>query len=91
MLIDVKDKYFFTGISAQEAADKALANMAERVHGFGGVIVLGKNGDHITSFTTERMAWAWAKEGTLHHGVNPGEDLTEPVAIEDGESDLKDN
>ena len=64
---------------AQEAADKALANMADKVHGFGGVIVLSSNGDHITSFTTERMAWAYAKEGVLHHGVNPGEDLTETI------------
>lgn len=69
----------FSGFSPQEAADKALANMADRVHGYGGVIVLNKDGDVATSFTTERMSWAWAKDGTLHSGVNPGEDFQEPV------------
>lgn len=72
-------KLCIPGLSPQEAADKALANMADRVHGYGGVIVLSNTGEVVTSFTTERMAWAWAKDGTLHSGVNPGEDFQEPA------------
>ncbi|XP_052767390.1 isoaspartyl peptidase/L-asparaginase-like [Mya arenaria] len=74
-----------TGTDAQEAADKALANMASRVDGYGGVIVLGREGDVALSFTTERMSWAWAKEGTIHSGVNPGEDFREPVDVTNGD------
>lgn len=72
----------YKGHSCQEAADKALANMADRVKGYGGVIVLSNKGEAVTSFTTERMSWAWAKEGTLHSGVNPGEDFQEPTNLE---------
>ncbi|WAR18679.1 ASGL1-like protein [Mya arenaria] len=68
-----------TGMDAQEAADKALANMASRVKGYGGVIVLSRLGDVALSYTTENMSWAWAKKGTLHSGVSPGEDFKEPV------------
>ena len=53
--------------------------MADRVHGYGGVIVVSNKGEPVTSFTTERMSWAWAKEGSLHYGVNPGEDFVENV------------
>lgn len=58
------------------------------MHGYGGVIVLGSNGDHIVSFTTERMSWACAKEGTLHHGIEPGEDIVEPIVPEAGEKSV---
>ncbi|XP_052766162.1 isoaspartyl peptidase/L-asparaginase-like [Mya arenaria] len=67
------------GTSAQVAADKALANMASRVEGYGGVIVLSRLGDVALSYTTDNMSWAWAKKGTLHSGVSPGEDFKEPV------------
>ena len=76
-------KYFCdlicSGKAPQEAADKALAKMAARVNGYGGVIVLSNSGEPVTSFTTERMSWAWIKDGVLHSGVNPDEDITEAV------------
>lgn len=65
------------GLSTQEAADRALAYMADRVHGYGGVIVIGKNSEVSKSFTTEKMTWAFIKEGNLHHGIRPGEDIVE--------------
>lgn len=65
------------GISAQKAADTALENMAQRVHGYGGVIVLSNNGDCVSSFTTDRMSWAYVKKGEVHHGVNDGEHFIE--------------
>ncbi|KAL4237312.1 Isoaspartyl peptidase/L-asparaginase [Mactra antiquata] len=70
------------GMQPQEASDKALAEMSKRVHGYGGVIVLSNDGQPVTSFTTERMAWAWAKDGALHHGVDPGEDIFENIVEE---------
>ncbi|KAH3854100.1 hypothetical protein DPMN_096639 [Dreissena polymorpha] len=67
------------GKAPQEAADKALAKMAARVNGYGGVIVLSNSGEPVTSFTTERMSWAWIKDGVLHSGINPDEEITEDV------------
>ena len=61
--------------------------MADRVHGFGGVIVLDKNGDVATPFTTERMSWAWVRDGTLHHGINPGDDFVEKIEESDIQND----
>lgn len=67
------------GLSPDEAANKALKNMADRVHGYGGVIVINKKGDVSATFTTERMTWAYARDQVLHYGINPGEDMTENI------------
>ena len=40
-----------------------------------GIIGIGKDGIPVYSFKTQQMAWAWARDGKLHNGVNPGEDL----------------
>ena len=71
--------YMHTGLSPNEAASKALKNMAARVHGYGGVIALNNKGDVSTTFTTERMTWAYARDDVLHYGINPGEDFVENV------------
>ncbi|XP_069462290.1 isoaspartyl peptidase/L-asparaginase-like [Ambystoma mexicanum] len=63
----------------KEAADAGLSYMKNRVHGHGGVIVISKSGDWAARFTTQRMAWAAVKEGLLHYGLNPGEDLLEDI------------
>ena len=47
--------------------------MADRVNGSGGVIVVSSDGDIAKHFTTERMAWASAKNGMLQFGLNPEE------------------
>ena len=39
-----------------------------------GIIGIGKDGIPVFSFKTEQMAWAWARDGKLHNGVNPGDD-----------------
>ena len=47
--------------------------MADRVNGSGGVIVVSSHGDIAKHFTTERMAWASAKNGMLQFGLDPEE------------------
>jgi beta-aspartyl-peptidase (threonine type) len=64
-------------MSAQEAAEKGLMKMDQRVNGHGGVIVVGKNGDIGTFFTTPRMTWAWVKDNKLHYGIEDNEDNCE--------------
>ena len=47
--------------------------MTQRLSGAGGAVVVSNRGDIGFHFTTERMAWAWAKSGTVHYGINPGD------------------
>ncbi|XP_048258966.1 isoaspartyl peptidase/L-asparaginase-like isoform X3 [Haliotis rufescens] len=61
------------GVPCQEAADRGLAYMTERVGSAGGVVVVSSQGDVGFSFTTDRMAWAWARGGELHYGLDPGQ------------------
>ncbi len=67
------------GCSCQEAAEKALAHMSERVGSSGGLVVVNPQGDVGQAFTTERMAWAWARGVELHSGLNHGDDVMEMV------------
>lgn len=47
--------------------------MNSRVKGAGGVICISAIGETAFHFTTERMAWAIAKQGELSWGLNPNE------------------
>lgn len=49
--------------------------MADRVKGSGGVIVVSSSGDIAQHFTTERMAWASAKNGVLKYGLEPNDEI----------------
>ena len=62
-------------MSSKEAAEKSLAYMTDRLAGAGGAIVVSNHGDIAYHFTTERMAWASAKDGVLKYGINPGDNL----------------
>ncbi|XP_046564047.1 LOW QUALITY PROTEIN: isoaspartyl peptidase/L-asparaginase-like [Haliotis rubra] len=62
-----------SGVPCQEAADRGLEYMTERVGSAGGVVVVSSQGDIGFSFTTDRMAWAWARGGELHYGLDAGQ------------------
>ncbi|XP_072031163.1 isoaspartyl peptidase/L-asparaginase-like [Amphiura filiformis] len=70
------------GMSSQAAAEKSLDYMTERLAGAGGVVVVSNHGDIGYHFTTERMAWASAKDGILNYGINPKETLTGKLLTE---------
>ncbi|XP_003726996.1 isoaspartyl peptidase/L-asparaginase [Strongylocentrotus purpuratus] len=63
------------GLSAQEAADKAIGFMAKRVGGVGGAIVLSSSGQLAKSFNSERMAWAFASNNSVRYGIDPEDDI----------------
>ncbi|GAB1601442.1 isoaspartyl peptidase/L-asparaginase-like [Argonauta hians] len=65
------------GLDPDAAAQEAITFMLKRVNGCGGVIVLNKAGQVAVNFSTERMAWAWINESSLHYGLNPAEHFTE--------------
>jgi hypothetical protein len=67
--------FFLPGMSPQAASQSALDHMTRRVGGSGGVVVVSKTGEVAATFTTERMAWAWVKDGQLHYGLDPGQQL----------------
>ena len=47
--------------------------MEKRVDGYGGVIVIDKDGNFGKAFNTKRMAWASIKDDHLQYGVDPNE------------------
>jgi beta-aspartyl-peptidase (threonine type) len=61
--------YAEAGNPIQDATDKALAYMKNRVNGTGGVIALDAKGNIGHSFTTKRMVWATAKNGKIESGI----------------------
>lgn len=69
----------FIGKTVQEAASISLRNMASRVHGSGGVVLVDRVGNVCQHFTTERMAWSWIKDNQLCYGLNPSEHFTEKM------------
>ncbi|XP_033096641.1 isoaspartyl peptidase/L-asparaginase-like isoform X2 [Anneissia japonica] len=61
------------GLIPQEAAEKALSIMTQRVHGSGGVIVISNIGEIRIAFATERMSWASMQNDQVCYGLDPGE------------------
>ncbi|XP_041866511.1 isoaspartyl peptidase/L-asparaginase [Melanotaenia boesemani] len=59
------------GKSAAEASELSLQNMADRVQGAGGAVVVSPSGQWAATFTTERMAWAAVEQDVLWFGLDP--------------------
>jgi len=57
------------GCNAQEAADKSIKLLWDRLRGRAGVIVLDKNGNIGISYNTPRMAYAYVKKGKIYSGI----------------------
>jgi len=58
-----------TGLDPQAVAERALALLAERTAGTGGLIIVDRNGRVGAAFTTPRMAYAFrtsASKPTIH-------------------------
>lgn len=47
--------------------------MEERIDGYGGVIVIDKDGNFGKAFNTKKMAWAAIKDDLLQYGLEPNE------------------
>jgi isoaspartyl peptidase/L-asparaginase-like protein (Ntn-hydrolase superfamily) len=47
--------------------------MEKRINGFGGLIVIDKDGNFGKAFNTKRMVWASAKDDVIQYGVEPNE------------------
>ena len=63
--------------TAAVATKKVLTDMETRLNQKAGAITIDANGSLGCFFTSEKMAWAYRKENTVHYGINKGEDLTE--------------
>ena len=57
------------GCNAQEAADKSIKLIWDRLRGRAGVIVLDKNGNIGISYNTPRMAYAYVKKRKIYSGI----------------------
>ena len=67
------------GNTAQEAVEEALEAMKRRVGGEGGVISVDKFGQLGIQWNSEVMGWAWGREGSLHYGIERGDDFVEEL------------
>ncbi|ESO86204.1 hypothetical protein LOTGIDRAFT_179430 [Lottia gigantea] len=70
------------GLSAQEASEKALENMYNKVGSSGGVIVISKDGGVGQYFTTDKMARGWAKDGQIYWGVAMDDIQSCPIVLD---------
>ena len=61
--------FIVQGCNAQEAADKSIKLIWNRLRGRAGVIVLDKNGNIGISYNTPRMAYAYVKNGKIRSGI----------------------
>lgn len=61
------------GRTAQEAADQAIARLAKRVKGLGGLIAIAKNGDYSWAYNTPKMAFAYmdTEEKQIKSAIKP--------------------
>lgn len=66
-----------SGLCPKEATERALTNMTERAGGTAGAITLSKTGEIGIHFNSKRMAWAYARKGEMHYGINHDEDEIE--------------
>lgn len=67
------------GAGPQEAVTEALEVMRTRVGGSGGVISVDRWGQLGIDWNSETMAWAWARSGEIHYGINRGDDFVEEL------------
>ncbi len=58
------------GMSAQEAANEAIAYLFRRLGGHGGIILLGPNGQIGLAHNTPRMAWGYATPSGKYRGTS---------------------
>ncbi|KAK0133661.1 Isoaspartyl peptidase/L-asparaginase [Merluccius polli] len=68
------------GTEVQDAVERSLRYMGERVQGAGGAIAVSPSGRWAATFTTERMAWAAAEQGALWYGLNPQEKFQDKLS-----------
>jgi isoaspartyl peptidase/L-asparaginase-like protein (Ntn-hydrolase superfamily) len=68
-------------LTLQQAVDKSLDMMADKVDGYGGVIAVAPGGEVGVGFTTPMMSWAYIDSAdtspTVHYGIERGQHLTE--------------
>ncbi len=62
--------YVEAGTPVQEATERGLSYMKNRVNGTGGIIALDKKGAVGHSHTTERMVWATAQRSGVESGID---------------------
>ncbi len=69
-----------SGYAASGAIEEALSYMTGRVGGDGGVIAVAAAGGEIgIGWNSNQMSWAYGRDGTIHYGVNVGDDFEEDL------------
>ncbi|KAF2902114.1 hypothetical protein ILUMI_04077 [Ignelater luminosus] len=67
------------GKSAQDATNKCVEAMTERLNNTAGAITLSKDGSVGIGFSTNRMSWAYIKDNEIHFGIDHNEHNVESL------------
>ncbi|XP_035432310.2 probable isoaspartyl peptidase/L-asparaginase GA20639 isoform X1 [Spodoptera frugiperda] len=70
-------KLMENGTDANTATTMAVNGMTSRLHNTAGAITLSKNGEVGVHFSSNRMSWAYIRDGQIFYGINPGEQFCE--------------
>lgn len=65
--------------NAQVATENACKAMTDQLKGRAGAITIDCRGQVGVSFTSERMAWAYLKDNTIHYGIEQNQHLQEKL------------
>lgn len=76
---DVIKRMEYLKENVQTASENSCKNMLKDFKGTGGVVGLDNKGNVSVAFTSQRMAWSYQKEKTLHFGIKKGDNFTRQV------------
>ena len=85
---DVIKRMDYLKENIQTASENACKKMLADLKGTGGVVGLDRNSNVAITFTSQRMAWAYQKESTLHYGIKKNDNFTQEV---NEDSDFSEN
>ncbi|XP_028178034.1 probable isoaspartyl peptidase/L-asparaginase GA20639 [Ostrinia furnacalis] len=62
-------KLIESGVDANTATKKSVLGMTKRLNNTAGAITLSKNGDVGVYFSSNRMSWAYVRDGKIYYGI----------------------
>lgn len=72
---DILSRINHLGLSAQEATEKSLTEMTDKLLNTAGAITIDAKGDVGIFFTSQKMSWAYKRGSCVHYGINKNEDI----------------
>lgn len=85
---DVIKRMEYLNENIQTASENSCKKMVKDFKGTGGVVGLDREGNVSIAFTSQRMAWAYQRGQSLHHGIKRNDNFTHTL---NDDSDFSEN